>query len=58
MKPIKVIYNNDAPFALSEVKVFGNTVNPLSVNINIGEDEELLTLVFSARHFSLAIEEV
>jgi len=59
MKPIEVIYNNDNPFALSEVKVFGKTLSPLSVTISLNsDDEELLTLVFRSNHFSLATEEV
>jgi hypothetical protein len=58
MKPIEVIYNNDALFALTEVRIFGQTLSPLSVNVALNSnDEELLTLVFSSRHFSLAVED-
>ncbi len=54
-RPIEVIYNNQAPHALSEIKIFGKTLSPLDFAFNAKEGT--VTLKYSFHRVRFMVED-
>lgn len=55
LRPIELIYSNEHPYALSEVRIFGKTLNPADYEIRAVEG--VIVLKYHLMRASISLRE-